>query len=55
MHALKAMLIVALSARTETTVIDIGSPADWVKINVRVTVSFRTHMFLQEYIGWVLY
>lgn len=31
-------------ARLDTQVVDIGAPADWVKINVQKTVSFASHI-----------
>lgn len=32
-------LLICVAARLDTTVIDIGPPADWVKVNVQKTVS----------------
>ena len=32
-------LLICVGARLDTTVIDIGPPADWVKVNVQKTVS----------------
>lgn len=32
-------LLICVAARLDTNVIDIGPPADWVKVNVQKTVS----------------
>jgi hypothetical protein len=33
------LILIYVAARLETAVVDIGPPADWVKVNVQKTVS----------------
>lgn len=38
-------MLIYVVDRLETAVVDIGPPADWVKVNVQKTVSFLLFVF----------